>query len=63
MGGGRHPTPANQRAVDAWVALGGGLGVGIGAQLGNVLFWIVIGPVAGLAIAAPEDGSPTGNHL
>jgi hypothetical protein len=63
MGGGRHPTPANQRAVDAWVALGGGLGVGIGARLGNVLFWIVIGAVAGLAIAAPEDSLPTGNHL
>jgi transcription elongation factor GreA len=62
MGGGRHPTPASQRAVDAWVALGGGLGVGIGARLGNVLFWIVIGAVAGLAIAVPEDGSPTGNH-
>jgi hypothetical protein len=41
MGGGRHPTPASQQAVDAWVALGGGLGVGIGARLGNVLFWIV----------------------
>jgi hypothetical protein len=62
MGGGRHPTPASQQAVDAWVALGGGLGAGIGARLGNV-FWIVIGAVAGLAIAAPEDGSPIGNHL
>jgi hypothetical protein len=62
MGGARHPTPASQQAVDAWVALGGGLGAGIGARLGNV-FWIVIGAVAGLAIAAPEDGSPIGNHL
>ena len=59
MGGGRHPTPASQQAVDAWVALGGGVGVGIGARLGNVLLWIVIGAVAGLAIAAPEDGSST----
>jgi hypothetical protein len=33
---------------------GGGLGVGIEAWLGNVLFWIVIGAVAGLAIAAPR---------
>jgi hypothetical protein len=32
-------------------------GVGIGARLGNVLFWIVIGAVAGLAIGSPEDGS------
>jgi hypothetical protein len=62
MGDGRHPTPASQQLVDAWVALGGGLGVGIGARLGNVLFWIVIGTVAGLAIAAPEVGSPTGTH-
>jgi hypothetical protein len=58
MGGGRHPTPASQQAVDAWVALG----VGIGARLGNVVFWIVIGAVAGLAIAAPEDDAPTRDH-
>jgi hypothetical protein len=44
------------------VALGGGLGVGIGARLGNVVFWIVIGAVAGLAIAAPEDDAPTRDH-
>jgi hypothetical protein len=62
MGGGRHPTPASQQPVDAWVALGGGLGGGIGARLGNVLLWIVIGAVAGLAIAAPEDSSPTEDH-
>ncbi len=57
MRGGQPPTPANQRAVQAWVALGGGVGVGIGARLGNVLFWIVIGAVAGLAIGSPEDTS------
>jgi hypothetical protein len=57
MSGGQPPTPAGQRAVDAWVALGGGVGVGIGARLGNVLFWIVIGAIAGLAIGSPEDGS------
>ena len=57
MSGGQPPAPAGQRAVDAWVALGGGVGVGIGARLGNVLFWIVIGAIAGLAIGSPEDGS------
>jgi hypothetical protein len=57
MSGGRPPTPAGQRAVEAWVALGGGVGVGIGARLGNVLFWIVIGAIAGLAIGSPEDAS------
>jgi hypothetical protein len=39
------------------VALGGGVGVGIGARLGNVLLWIVIGAIAGLAIGSPEDAS------
>lgn len=57
MGGGQPPTPASQRAVDAWVALGGGVGVGIGARLSNDLFWIVIGAIAGLAIGSPEDTS------
>ena len=57
MSGGQPPVPARQRAVEAWVALGGGVGVGIGARLGNVLFWIVIGAIAGLAIGSPEDGS------
>ena len=57
MRGGQPPAPASQRAVEAWVALGGGVGVGIGARLGNVLFWIVIGAIAGLAIGSPEDGS------
>jgi hypothetical protein len=54
MRGDRPPTPANQRAVDAWVALGGGVGVGLGARLGNDLFWIV---VAGFAIGEPQDTS------
>jgi hypothetical protein len=36
--------PSSQRAVEAWVALGPGLG--------NVLFWIVIGAVAGLAVGS-----------
>jgi hypothetical protein len=57
MRGGHRPAPANQRAVDAWVALGGGVGVGLGARLGNVVFWIVIGAIAGLAIGSPEDTS------
>ena len=57
MSGRQPPAPASQRAVEAWVALGGGVGVGIGARLGNVLFWIVIGAIAGLAIGSPEDGS------
>jgi hypothetical protein len=57
MSGRQPPAPAGQRAVEAWVALGGGVGVGIGARLGNVLFWIVIGAIAGLAIGSPEDGS------
>ena len=55
---GRHPpTPAGQRAIESWVTLGGGVGVGIGARLGNVLFWIIIGAIAGLAIGSPEDTS------
>ena len=62
MTGDRYPSASNQTAVDAWVALGAGLGVVLGARLGNVLFWIVIGAIAGLAIGAPEDGSRTGNH-
>ena len=62
MPGDRYPTASNQRAVDAWVGLGAGLGVALGVRLGNVLFWIVIGAIAGLAIGAPEDGSRTGNH-
>jgi hypothetical protein len=57
MSGGQPPAPASKRAVEAWVALGGGVGVGIGARLGNVLFWIVIGAIAGLAIGSPEDSS------
>jgi hypothetical protein len=57
MSGRQPPAPAGQRAVDAWVTLGGGVGVGIGARLGNVLFWIVIGAIAGLAIGSPEDDS------
>ena len=57
MRGGQPPTPADQRAVDAWVALGGGVGVGIEARLVNVVFWIVVGAIAGLAIGSPEDGS------
>jgi hypothetical protein len=57
MSGRQPPAPASQQAVEAWVALGGGVGVGIGARLGNVLFWIVVGAVAGLAIGSPEDGS------
>jgi hypothetical protein len=62
LAGDRHPTASNQRAVEAWVALGAGVGVALGARLGNVLFWIVIGAVAGLAIGSPEDDSRTENH-
>jgi hypothetical protein len=36
------------------VALGAGLGVVIGAERGNVLLWILIGAVAGLALGEPE---------
>ena len=57
MSGRQPPSPASQRAIESWVTLGGGVGVGIGARLGNVLFWIVIGAIAGLAIGSPEDGS------
>jgi hypothetical protein len=39
------------------VALGGGVGVALGAGLGNVLFWIVIGAIAGFAIGSPDDTS------
>jgi hypothetical protein len=37
------------------VALSGGVGVALGARLGNVWFWIVIGAVAGFPIGEPED--------
>jgi hypothetical protein len=57
MRGGHPPTSAGQPAVDAWVALGGCVGAGIGARLGNVLFWIIIGAIAGLSIGSPEDTS------
>ena len=49
-----RPTPSGQKAVDSWVALGAGLGVAIGAELGNVLFWILIGAIAGFALGEPE---------
>jgi hypothetical protein len=51
----QRPAPSSHRAVDSWVALGAGLGVVIGAELGNVLLWILIGAVAGLALGEPED--------
>jgi hypothetical protein len=55
MADAQRPTPSGHRAVDSWVALGAGLGVALGAELGNVLFWIVIGAVAGLALGEPVD--------
>jgi hypothetical protein len=58
----QRPTPSSQSAVDSWVALGAGLGVAIGAALGNVLFWIVIGAVAGLALGSPEDDRRSGHR-
>ncbi len=63
MAGDQHPTPSSQQAVEALVALGAGLGVAIGARLGNVLFWIVVGAVAGPAVGSPEDDSRTGRHV
>ncbi len=50
-----RPAPSSPQAVDSWVALGAGLGVAIGAELGNVLLWILIGAVAGLALGDPEE--------
>lgn len=50
----RRPSPS-QRAIDSWVALGGGVGVMIGVVKGNVFLWILIGAVAGLALVWPED--------
>jgi hypothetical protein len=50
----RRPSPS-QRTIDAWVALGAGLGVMIGVVRGNVVLWILIGAVAGLALVWPED--------
>jgi hypothetical protein len=50
----RRPSP-NQRTIDSWIALGAGVGVMIGAVLGNVFLWILIGAVAGLALVWPED--------
>ncbi len=50
-----RPAPSSPQAVDSWVAFGAGLGVAIGAELGNVLLWILIGAVAGLALGEPEE--------
>jgi hypothetical protein len=50
----RRPLPS-QRTIDSWVALGAGVGVMIGPVRGNVVFWILIGAVAGLALVWPED--------
>jgi hypothetical protein len=50
----RRPLPG-QLAIDSWVALGAGVGVMIGVVRGNVFLWILIGAVAGLALAWPED--------
>ncbi len=63
MAGDQHPTPSSQQAVEALVALGAGLGVAIGARLGNVLFWIVIGAVADPAVGSSEDDARTGRHV
>jgi hypothetical protein len=38
------------------------MGVAIGAVLGNVLLWIVIGAVAGLALGSPEDDRGAGQR-
>ncbi len=51
----QRPAPSSPRTVDSWVALGAGLGVAIGAERGNVLFWILIGAVAGFALGEPVD--------
>jgi hypothetical protein len=50
----RRPLPS-QRTIDAWMALGAGLGVMIGVVHGNVFLWILIGTVAGLGLVWPED--------
>jgi hypothetical protein len=50
----------NAGALRAWVALGAGMGVAIGAVRGNVFLWIVIGAVAGLALRSPEDDRGAG---
>jgi hypothetical protein len=50
----RRPS-SNQRTIDSWIALGAGVGVMIGAVLGNVFLWILIGAVAGLTLVWPED--------
>jgi hypothetical protein len=50
----RRPSPS-QRTIDAWMALGAGLGVMIGVVHGNVFLWILIGTVAGLGLVWPED--------
>jgi hypothetical protein len=39
-----------------------GAGVAVGAGLGNVLFWIVIGAVAGLAVGSPEGDLRIGRY-
>ena len=54
MADNQAPTPSSHKAVDSWVALGAGLGVAIGAELGNVLFWILICAIAGFALGEPE---------
>jgi hypothetical protein len=62
MAADQRPRSSNARAVDAWVALGAGVGVAIGATLGNVLLWILIGAVAGFALGSPEDDRDGGRR-
>jgi hypothetical protein len=53
----QRPASSSPRKVDSWVALGAGIGFAIGAVRGNSFLWILIGAIAGLALAAPEDDS------
>jgi hypothetical protein len=58
----QRPLSSSVRAINAWVALGAGVGVAIGAELGNVFLWILIGAVAGFALGSPEDDGDGGRR-
>jgi hypothetical protein len=57
MADNQRSASSSPRKVDTWVALGAGVGFAIGAVQGNIFLWILIGAIAGLALATLEDDS------
>ena len=40
--------------LSAWIAIGAGAGIALGAAMGNLALWIVIGAGIGVAIGAHQ---------